>query len=80
MHIGAHPIAGVTLILRRAVTWAVRRASDEPLPYGWLRLPELIALGAEAFFEKPHELRDEDPAFYEQLSAFFRQDPAAAPS
>lgn len=58
-----------------------RLAANQPSvlgEYADTKVAEFIAVGAEAFFEKPHELRDEDPAFYEQLSAFFRQDPAAA--
>jgi Mlc titration factor MtfA (ptsG expression regulator) len=45
--------------------------------YAATKVAELIAVGSEAFFEKPGELRDEDPAFYAQLSSFYRQDPAA---
>ena len=48
--------------------------------YAATKKAELIAVGSEAFFEKPHELRDEDPEFYAQLSAFYRQDPAATSS
>ena len=58
-----------------------RLAANQPSvlgDYADTKVAEFIAVGAEAFFEKPHELRDEDPAFYEQLSAFFRQDPATA--
>jgi Mlc titration factor MtfA (ptsG expression regulator) len=32
---------------------------------------------SEAFFEMPAALRAQFPAFYEQLAAFYRQDPAA---
>ncbi|MGH7648937.1 MAG: zinc-dependent peptidase [Gemmatimonadaceae bacterium] len=60
---------------------ADRLAAGQPTvlgDYAATKKAELIAVGAEAFFEKPRELRDEDPAFYAQLSAFYRQDPAAA--
>ena len=46
--------------------------------YAATKKAELIAVGSEAFFEKPGALRDEDPELYAQLSAFYRQDPAAA--
>lgn len=46
--------------------------------YAATKKDELIAVGTEAFFEKPRELRDEDQELYAQLSAFYRQDPAAA--
>lgn len=45
--------------------------------YAATKMAELIAVATEAFFEKPRELRGEDPEFYAQLSAFYRQDPAA---
>ena len=48
--------------------------------YAATKKAELIAVGSEAFFEKPGALRDEDPEFYAQLSAFYCQDPAAAAS
>lgn len=45
--------------------------------YAATKFAEFIAVATEAFFEKPCELRAEEPAFYEQLCVFFRQDPAA---
>jgi len=45
--------------------------------YAATKKAELLAVGSEAFFEKPGALRDEDPELYAQLSAFYRQDPAA---
>ena len=36
-------------------------------------------LRGEAFFETPALLRDEYPAFYAQLTVFYRQDPASRP-
>jgi Mlc titration factor MtfA (ptsG expression regulator) len=38
---------------------------------------EFFAVFSEAFFEIPRAVRDEYPDVYEQLSAFYRQDPAA---
>ncbi len=40
---------------------------------------ELFAVAVESFFERPHALRDKDPALYEMLRDYFGQDPAAAP-
>ena len=38
---------------------------------------EFFAVCAESFFETPNELREVWPAVYAELSAFYRQDPAA---
>jgi Mlc titration factor MtfA (ptsG expression regulator) len=38
---------------------------------------EFFAVMSEAFFETPQILREEYPALYEKLSAFYRQDPTA---
>ena len=38
---------------------------------------EFFAVITELFFEKPRQLRDKHPELYAQLSAFYRQDPAA---
>ncbi|HLT36968.1 MAG TPA: M90 family metallopeptidase [Enhygromyxa sp.] len=40
---------------------------------------ELFAVAVEAFFEKPHALRDKDPELYGMLRDYFGQDPAAKP-
>ncbi len=46
-------------------------------PYGALNPAEFFAVVTEAFFEKPKQLRARHPDLYEQLQAFYRQDPAA---
>ncbi len=47
-------------------------------PYGAESAQEFFAVAAEAFFVAPLELRNEQPAAYDLLVEFFRQDPAAA--
>lgn len=37
---------------------------------------EFFAVSSEVFFERPHALRAYDPAIYQQLQAYYRQDPA----
>ncbi len=46
-------------------------------PYGAESPAEFFAVMSEAFFEIPHTLQREYPDVYGQLSAFYRQDPAA---
>lgn len=46
-------------------------------PYGATNAAEFFAVATEAFFGKPAELQREHPALYEQLRAFYRQDPAS---
>jgi hypothetical protein len=38
--------------------------------------PEFFAVATEIFFEKPQTMRREHPKLYNQLSSFYRQDPA----
>lgn len=45
--------------------------------YGAESPAEFFAVVTEAFFEQPQALRRRHPALYEQLAAFYRQDPAA---
>ena len=45
--------------------------------YGATDPAEFFAVATEAFFEKPHQLRGRHPALYEELSRFYRMDPAA---
>lgn len=45
--------------------------------YGATNAPEFFAVVVEQFFEKPAALARNHPELYEQLSAFFRFDPAA---
>jgi hypothetical protein len=40
---------------------------------------EFFAVAVEAFFERPHALRDKDPELYGMLRDYFGQDPAAKP-
>lgn len=46
-------------------------------PYGSESPAEFFAVASEAFFEIPHVLQDCYPQVYRQLSAFYRQNPAA---
>ncbi len=46
-------------------------------PYGAENEGEFFAVVSEEFFELPLALRDHQPALYEQLRRFYRQDPAA---
>ncbi len=45
-------------------------------PYAAESPAEFFAVMSEAFFEIPHVVRNEYPKLYEQLSLFYRQDPA----
>lgn len=46
-------------------------------PYGGEAVEEFFAVAVEAFFVAPEAMRTEEPAMYELLAGFFRQDPAA---
>jgi Mlc titration factor MtfA (ptsG expression regulator) len=46
-------------------------------PYAAENPGEFFAVMSETFFETPQILREEYPALYEKLSAFYAQDPAA---
>ncbi|MBD3647089.1 MAG: zinc-dependent peptidase [Pseudomonadales bacterium] len=46
-------------------------------PYGAESPAEFFAVASEAFFEMPDALTEFDPALYEQLKQFYRQDPLA---
>ena len=45
--------------------------------YGATNPAEFFAVVTEAFFGRPHQLRRTHPELYEQLKAFYRQDPAS---
>ena len=46
--------------------------------YGATNPAEFFAVSIEAaFFEKPRQIRKKHPELYEQLRAYFNQDPAA---
>ena len=46
-------------------------------PYAAEHPAEFFAVASEAFFTDPHALKEEFPGLYEQLTRFYRQDPAA---
>lgn len=46
-------------------------------PYGAEDPAEFFAVVSEAFFEVPQHVHDDYPLLYEQLAAFYRQDPYA---
>jgi hypothetical protein len=46
-------------------------------PYGATSPAEFFAVVTEAFFGQPGSLRSKHPALYDQLRAFYRQDPAS---
>jgi MtfA peptidase len=43
--------------------------------YGASSPAEFFAVASEAFFEQPHEMRRLHPELYDELAAFYRQDP-----
>jgi Mlc titration factor MtfA (ptsG expression regulator) len=45
--------------------------------YGATNPAEFFAVASEVFFERPERMKREHPALYEQLAAFYRQDPAS---
>jgi Mlc titration factor MtfA (ptsG expression regulator) len=45
--------------------------------YGATNLTEFFAVATETFFAKPQQLRAAEPQLYEELEAYYRQDPAA---
>lgn len=53
-------------------------AGEETLidPYGAEAVEEFFAVAVEAFFVAPAAMRAEEPAMYELLSVFFKQNPA----
>lgn len=48
--------------------------------YGAKNPAEFFAVVTESFFERPRALRARHPALYEQMRAFYRQDPADLPA
>lgn len=52
------------------------RATDID-PYGATNPAEFFAVVTEMFFEKPRPLKRRHPELYEELAAFYRQDPAS---
>ena len=45
--------------------------------YGTTNPAEFFAVATECFFEKPIRLRRKHPQLYEELEAYYRQDPAS---
>lgn len=45
--------------------------------YGATNEAEFFAVASEAFFERPHAMRDKHPKLYEALREFYGQDPAS---
>lgn len=64
------------------IEFASLRASDETGiatlldGYGATNPAEFFAVATEAFFERPHALRQARPKLYGEMERFFRQDPA----
>lgn len=48
--------------------------------YGATNPGEFFAVATEVFFEQPDDLADQEPALYDVLRRFYRQDPAARES
>ncbi len=48
-------------------------------PYGAESPAEFFAVATECFFETPYPLRERHPRLYEELSRYYRQDPASWP-
>ena len=55
---------------------AQRGEPDVLREYGATNPAEFFAVATESFFGKPRELREQHPALYEQMSWYYRQDPA----
>jgi Mlc titration factor MtfA (ptsG expression regulator) len=57
---------------------ALRRGDDRPPldPYGATDPGEFFAVATEAFFDQPLALQEHEPALYDVLARFYRQDPA----
>jgi Mlc titration factor MtfA (ptsG expression regulator) len=55
------------------------RAEGSPVlrPYAGTNPAEFFAVATEVFFTRPLEVRAHEPALYDELRTFFRQDPAA---
>ena len=60
--------------LRRRIELGRSDVLDE---YGATSPAEFFAVATECFFERPVELRRQRPQLYEQLKAYYRQDPSS---
>jgi MtfA peptidase len=57
---------------------AIKRREETFLdPYGATNEAEFFAVTTEAFFDQPHEMREEHPRLYGLLQDYYSQDPAA---
>ena len=73
------PVASVLLgeplqQLRRDAEHGHKNVLDN---YGATNPAEFFAVATECFFEKPIQLRRKHPQLYEELKAYYRQDPAS---
>lgn len=64
------------LALRKAARTGRKTLLD---PYGATDEAEFFAVASECFFERPVQLRARHPGLYEELSAYYGQDPAGEP-
>ena len=55
------------------------RAAGSPVlrPYAGTNPAEFFAVATEVFFNRPLDVCEHEPALYEELRQFYRQDPAA---
>jgi len=86
-------VAGTSIIEHRSkyVTWArvlsdqynqLRQDTEQGRTdvldeYGATNPAEFFAVATECFFEKPIPLRRKHPQLYEELKAYYRQDPVS---
>jgi Mlc titration factor MtfA (ptsG expression regulator) len=56
---------------------ALRHQRTDIDPYGATNPAEFFAVVTECFFQHPHQMRSHHPELYEELEAFYRQDPTA---
>ncbi len=59
--------------LQREVTQGISGLID---PYAATHPAEFFAVVTELFFERPHELKSEHPALYDEMQQYYCQDPA----
>lgn len=69
----------VSIISDRLAKLRAHRYPNVLRDYAATNEAELFAVAVEAFFERPHQLREKDPELYGMLRDYFGQDPAAKP-
>jgi hypothetical protein len=69
----------VAIISDRLAKLRAHRYPNVLRDYAATNEAEFFAVAVEAFFERPHALRDKDPELYGMLRDYFGQDPAAKP-